>query len=823
MSDFFREWSYAVRKLRSTPTSTLVAILVLAIAIGANSAIFTLTDNLSVTTPAGTEADKVYLIGTGPRDPQFQNFYEFDGAFGETIEQSFDAFESLSRVTQYWLTISQIEKPLRIQGLRVSEGFLRDIGVSAFSGRAFETQDFQPGAIPGAMLTRQTWQDGWGSSPDALDSIIHVSGKPHRIVGILPDSFTFERREFGIVTASNFKEDEMDGIYFWYYNMAGKLKPGVTEEQARAALKAIEPQLKGLETYPGYWDRRTLDIKKLNQNENSFVEDQIQILLSVGLVILFIAAFNVTNLTLVRLNQRGGEYATRAALGASRWDLLRISIYENGTLVALGFLLGIGVGYGLIQIVVTRFSGAEWGFLAMLNGDLGLNIRVLAWTGLACIIALLIISLTTLFFSNRNLINVFIKQDTRSATGSKTFHFITNSLLFLKIAFTCGLLIIGTFFYVSLEKVKDYQYGYEIDNILHGNINLPFYRFDNGEGSPELLPMLHSVLEEVRKVPGVEDVSYSKLQFPHWGWRQWIRLADTPKDIADSDLPESWKGIVYPGFFDLIGMQISQGETFTPIHNTIDAEKVTIVNQAFVEAYFGEEKNPLGQHVETSLMGTVSHFRIIGVVNNTHRWWRDNEAEPTMYFANSADAAARHWSWVYIKSPNWDRSVEQAVLDAVKRIDKENVITSFEPLGRLLDQSQGSFRFIVFIQTLVSSIGFILSCVGIYSAVSYSVIQKRRDTGIRLALGASPASVRNRILVRTLALLTPAIVIGYITVYVALVPMNKLEDQLYLVQPGDWRIYLFACLTLLAVGIAAALQPALRSARIDPNQALYEH
>ncbi|EDY81329.1 efflux ABC transporter, permease protein [Verrucomicrobiia bacterium DG1235] len=821
MSEFLREWGYAIRKLRSTPVSTVTGILVLAIAIGANSAIFTLTDNLSVTTPAGANADKVYLLGAEPRDPQFQNFFELDGAFGDTIEQNLDSFQSLARVTQYWLTISQIEQPLRIQGLRVGDGFLNSIGVSAIAGRPFEPRDFQPGAIPGAMLTRQTWQDGWSSSDDALDSIVHINGLPHRIVGVLPDTFTFERRDFGAVTASTFKEEQYAGVYQSFFFMAGQLKSGVTEAQARAEIKGMETQLKGLESYPSYWDQTTLDVKKLNKSDNGFVEDQVQILLAVGLVILFIAAFNVTNLTLVRLNRRGGEYATRAALGASRWDLLRISIFENGTLVALGYLLGIAFGYGLIQIVVTRFSGAAWGFLEMLNDDLGLNWRVLAWTGLACFLALIIISLTTLVFSNRNLITVFIKQDTRSSTGSASFNYITNGLLFLKIAFTCGLLIVGAFFYVSMDNVKNFAYGYELEDIQRGNVNLPFYRFDGGEGSTELMPMLESILQEIRQVPGVQDVSFSKLQFPHWGFRWWVRLADTPKDLEEQDLPESWKGIVYPGFLELIGMQIVQGETFTDLHNTAEAEKVTIINQAFVETHF-KGANPLGQFVETRLMGEADHFRVIGVVNNAHRWWRDDEAEPTMYFVNSADAAARFWSWLYIKAPRWDGTIAQGVREAIQRVDKEIVIANFAPLRRLLDQSQNSFRFIVFIQTLVSTIGFVLSCVGIYSAVSYSAAQKRRDMGIRLALGAHPNSIRNRILYRSLFLLTPAILLGLGAVLFALVPMNSLEDQLYLVEPTDWRIYVFGCLTLLAVGILASLQPALKTARIDPNQALQE-
>ena len=821
MSKLLKEWLFACRILVKSPFSTATAILVLAIAIGANSAIYTLTDNLSVTVPAGSHADEVYLVGAGPRDPQSQYFVEFDGAVADPLIEGSDSFQSLAKVSQSWVSVSKLETPLRIQALSASAGFLRIVGVSAAAGRSFEEEDFQPGGILGAMITRQTWLDGWGGAQDAIGALVDINGRPHRIVGVLPDSFSFERRGFGILLASTFEQETFEERAFPFLFLAGRLKSGISESQALAEIKALEETVKDQGRYPRLWDSNTLDIKKLNQQGNSFVQTQINILLAVGLIILLIAAFNVTNLTLARLNQRGAEYATRAAMGASRWDLFRISLHENGTIVSLGYLLGVGTGYGLMQIVTTRFAGAQWGLLQQLNDDLALNGRVLLYTGLACLLALLVISLSTLYFSKQSQIGSLIKQDSRSATGSRAFKRITSGLLFTKIAFTCSLLIIGAFFVVSLRNINKFDYGFKFEGVVRGNLNLPFYNFEDGGGDPANMIMLEDVLQEIRSVPGVEAASFSKLRFPHWGFYWWVKTRNTPPDLEGDDLPQSWKGVVYPGYLELIGMRLIQGDTFRNVHNVADGENVTIVNQAFANAHF-PGANPIGEYVETNLMGEVRTFRIIGVVSNLNRWWRDDETEPTMYFVNSADANSRAWSWIYLKAPRWNGSVERAVREAIHRVDREIVIAEFVDLDEGLKQSQSSFRFIVFIQSLVSTIGFALSCAGIYSAMSYSVAQRRREMGIRLALGAQPNAIRNRILASNGMLLLPAILIGIAASFIFLVPLDSFADQLYLVNPADYRIYGAVGFSLLTVGLVAALQPALRAARVDPNRALRE-
>lgn len=819
MNRFLHDCVYALRKLRGTPFSTVTAILVLAIAIGTNSGIYTLVDNLSVVDPAGSNVDRVLIIGGKNRDPQFTNFFQIDGIFGDTIEQN-DSFTKIAKVMQGWFTITNIEDPTRIQGLRVGEGFMQIIGVKADVGRVLEERDFEPGGIPGVMITHTTWERGWSKSEDAIDSLVPINGKQHRIVGVLPNSFTYERIDIGVVVASAYLPSDFLNNTLPYFYMVGELVDGVNEEQAEAEISGIESQLQGVERYPGYWNYVKLGVKKLNEFENEYLDTQMNMLLVVGMVILIIAAFNVTNLTLVRLNRRGGEYATRAALGASRFDLFRISAFENGVLVATGYVLGIGLGYALIKIVTLNFEGAQWGLLSQLSSNISLNTRVLGYTGLACLAALLFISLFTLFFSRTKSISVFIKQDTRSSTGSAALNWMTNSLLFLKIAFTCCLLIVGGFFFRSLDQLSKFDFGYQIENIQRTTINMPSYRFEDTDGPTALLSMTDSILDAIRAVPGIEDATLSTLQFPHYGNRNPLRLKDSPADALDQDLPAAWRGDVHPSFFELIGLKTIQGETFGNVHNIFEAEKVVVINEAFVEDHFAEE-NPIDQFISVRKLGTYTPYRVIGVVSNINRWWLpDDPSTPSMYFSISEGQQGIGWGRLYLKTSYWNAALEQNVREAIHGVESESVIFPFSSLQNSINQSQNSFRFIVFIQTLVSGIGLLLSCVGIYSAVNNAVAQRKREMGIRLALGALPSSVRNGILRRSTLLLAPALLLGLVGAYILLDVSTILDDQLPLVDTANWFIYIASTLGLFAVGIAATLQPAIQASRIDPNKAL---
>lgn len=756
-----------------------------------------------------------------PLDPQYDNFFSIDSNFADAIEQNVDSISRLAKVTNDWFTISNIKEPIKIQGLRVSDGFMQIVGVEADYGRTFAKRDFQPSDTPGAMITHAAWKRGWEKDESVIDSIVTIEGKPHRIVGILPDSFTYERIDLGVVVASPYLNEEQPENAIPFLYLTGLLRPGADLQRVRMEIESITPQLHGLERWPGYWDYVQLDARHLNQQENEFLDTQINLLLMIGIIILAIAAFNVTSLMLVRLNHRSGEYAIRTALGASRLDLFRITLFEIGFIIVTGFGLGIAFGHALILVLTHGFEGAEWGLLSELSTDVSLNARVLAYTATACLAALVFIALTTtLLLAKSNWRSVFINQDTRSSTGSKPLRWITSALLFLKVATTCCLLIIGGFFLNSLHKLSEFDFGYRTDNIQVGNINLPHYRFDHPDRPSALLNMTESLLQTLRAIPEIKEAAISTLQFPHYGSISSVRLSDSPADALDQNLPQAWRGDIDYSFFDLIGLETLQGETFTRSQNVYQGEKIVVINEAFSRKHF-VNTSPLNQFIQVRHQGNYEAYRIIGVVSNIHRWWLPDEpAAPGMYFLTAEGFQGYGWGWVYLKTSNWSAKLENKIHETLRLAESEIVLTPYTPLQELIDRSRNSLRFLAFIQIFVSAIGVILSTVGVYSAVSNALAQRRRETGIRIALGANPAAIRNQIIRQVLLLLAPALLLGAVSAYGLLTVSDFLANQLPLSSPADWKVYATCVASLLAIILISCVRPAIQASQSDPNKIL---
>lgn len=820
MNRSLTEFAYAWRALKASPASALAAIAILAAALGCNAAIYTLAQSLEDAPPAGRHAERTYIVGAEPRDPQFESFEMLDSGFVETLEQRLESFETLSRIRSTWVSLTSIEQPQIVGGIRAGKGFLRAIGVEMELGRTFRDEDFE-GGEPVAALSFDGWRSLFGGRPDILDETVSINGVPHRIVGVLPETFSFERWRFSIVAASSYADGEMAGDNPQFTWLVGRLKDGVEPRQAQLELSALEPQLAGLAKNLGFLDDRSLRLKKLNAFENSFVDKQIFLLVAVGTAVLLISALNVANLALARLNAKGAELATRFALGATRWDVARMSLWENGILTLASYVLGLGVGAALIQVVSRHFAGANWGLLEALDGDLSLDGATLAITAAACVASVGLISLTTTLFSGRARIGSYMRQDSRTATSSAGFNRVTSGLLFLEIAFTCALLIVGGFFFASLERIRNFDYGYEMEDLRLANVNLPFYRFEEGKDAGELMPIMDAALKRVAAIPEIQEASLAKIHFPHRGYYDWIRLPDTPAGLEGARLPQAWKSTGSPGYIELLGLRKLAGEDFSEAENRRDAEPTIVVSESFARTFF-PEGDAIGQFVESDLDGEVMTFRIIGIVSDVRRWWRARPVEPTFYFANANDRGSRNWANLYMRSDSWSPALERRVLDAIFSVDSEIIITVFENIAEEEGRSQSSFRFIVFMQSLVGGIGFALCCAGIYSSVSHAIERQRREIGVRLALGATPASIRNRALGRAALLVAPAVAVGAGVAWALLGPVGAFRDQLHLVDPASWEIYAAGCGALLAVSFAATWLPARRASRIDPNEALQE-
>lgn len=822
-----KDWKITARKFRKSVGSSLTTVVVLGVAVGANAAIYALADNYLIGSYSSRH-DDVYLVGAAPRDPEQDYFYRFRNSLLEPLEEALNSYRALCRVGTYAFTLSNIDRPLRLHGMRVGAGAQEVLNIEAVRGRALRDFDFEPDAEKSVMLAYHIWVSAFGSDEGAVGKRVNINGVSHRIIGVLPDDFTFKQTVFDVLSPSSFKEPVFLGASFNVW-LAGLLKEGVTPAQAVAEVKALEGRFADL-VPPRYFENNTLDVKHINERSHSLVQTQINLLLSTGLILLIIAAANLCSFALVQLNRRRTEYATRVALGAGRKDIMRLFAMENGALVLGGYLAAVLFGFALIQVVLTQFSGADWGLLAMLGSDIHLNWRILAVTLAACVAVLILLSLTTLALGSSDLLAAFLKEEGRGLSEGRTFKNVGHFLRFLQIAATCAALVIGGFFLVSLDRISGYDYGYEFENIVRTDVRLPGYSFLAEDGSllPDTISRLHglmdSVVDAVRRVPGVTEAAMSKLEFPHWGEMRGVRLPDTPPDLPDEDLPQSKEGFAGPGFFDLVGMHVIRGESISEFHNRDDSEPVMVVNEAFVRRYFRGD-DPLDQFVEAR----GQRFRVVGVVSNVRRWQHEegelhglplqDQTEPGYYLSNRYDNAVS-FGYLYLKAPAFGSQVEHQIRQAVLQVNSDIVVGNFGMLRALLGQRENTYRLIVFVQVLLAGIGALLACVAIFSAVSQAVTQRRFEMGIRLALGATPGDIQRGILRYTLFLVVPGVLTGLAASYIGLVYLGLLESQLHLVNVTDARVYLVCCLGLLAVGLLAGLQPARKAGSLTPTEVL---
>lgn len=827
MWPILQDVALALRKLRAQAWRSLIACAIVGLAVGVNAVVHTLRDNFYVGDPTN-RADDVVLIGARFQDPAMNYFFMAEPAFMQPLEQSVRSLQGLTRLSDYQVALTRVPYPLRGLGLRAGPGFDALWRMPVIRGRALLASDFLPDAEKVALLAERAWGTAFGRSEQAISSLVQLNGVTYRIVGIFPDTFAFEHARYDVVSTSTYREASFAGLSYPHVWLAGRLSGGVTVAQAEAEVRRLEGSLAAL-VPPEYFTENRLGVRRAGERSHTVSERQLQILVIAGSLILLTAALNLCGAALVEINQRRAEWAARIALGARRSHLVRLFVVEMGLLLCAGYALGVGLGYALVQVVRTRFTGAARGLLALLKPeDVHMSWRVLALEAAACLGLLLLLGLAALVAANSlashgSLARV-LGSDSRSASGSRATRWTSTSLVFAQIVGTCVLAIFAGFFLTSAERVSRYAYGYEFDGLVRASVFLPYYRYAGGESAVELVPMMDAVGEAVRGLPGVLDARLSRLEFPHWGEREGVRLRDTPPQTTRDALPQARLGVVAPGMLELLGVRCIQGELFTPLHNRPDGERVVVVNQAFVQQHF-RGANALDELVEVG----QRRYRVIGVASDIRRWQIGSgraqgqaltAPEPALYFVQ-AQSAGRSSAYLYVRAREWNGRLEQDLRAAVQRVATDIVIGRPQSLRALLARAESTLRLLVLMQTTVAIIGVLLSCLAIFSTVTHWVSQRRREIAIRLALGASPSRVGLSVVEYTALLVCPAVLLGSVLAYVGL-GAGLLRGHLYLVSVGELHLYLWGALTLVVVGLAAAMHPALRAATVAPNVVLRE-
>jgi predicted permease len=812
---------YAVRTLSHAPALAIVAILSLALGIGANTAIFSLIDAVLLKSLPVVHPEQLFQVTLGDRQQALTN------PLWEAVRDRQDVFSGIlaSGNTQFDLASGGEEQ--HIDGAYVSGDYFSALGVSPALGHVFAQGDDRRGCPGAAVLSYDFWLRRYGASPDVLNRTISLDSHSFPIAGVAAPGFygidVGQKKDvFLPICAEKIVRGEysaLDQRSWWWLTLIARAKPGVTVGQAAARLKTLTPGILA-DTVPGnfgdkargFYLGRSISLVPAATGLSTLraeYRSALYTLMAVVAVVLLIACANVANLLLARATVRQKEIAVRLALGAGRARLIRQLLTESLLLSLVGAVLGaIFARWGAALIVRLISSDRTRVFL-----DLTPDPRVLAFTIAATVLTGLLFGLAPAWRGTRVSPQFAMKENSRAATQSRSAFGLSNALVIIQVALSlilvaCAGLLVGTF-----RKLETLDPGFDRNHVLLMTVDVRNAKYPKERRAA----IYRDMIDRLRAAPGIRSASTSSI-FPLSGgaWRNEIHIDGyTPANSRDMEI---YFNQVSAGYFETTGTPMLTGRVFND-RDTPASPRVAVVNQSFAAKFFGSS-NAVGKTCRqldgASKLGPP--IEIVGVVADSK--YRDlREATgPVLYYAVSQD----HGLW---DNTNFElRAVGAAtdIIPAVKSVIAEfnpNIVVSFKTLTARIDESLVRERLLATLSGFFGALALLLSAIGLYGVMSYRVARRRNEIGIRMALGAEQRRILAMVLRDVAVLLLFGLAAG---IGAALFATRLVANFLYGVTARDPAILTIASVVLAMVAAAAGYLPARRAARLDPMTALRE-
>jgi len=819
---------YGARRLIREPTFSVVAILSLALGVGANTAIFQLLDavrlrSLPVHEPAGLV--NVRIAPGGGRSGNFSgNWPQLTSALWERIREEQKAFSQLAVWSSEPINLSSGGETRFAEALWVSGTFFDTVGVGALRGRVLGPADDAPGCpSPAIVLSEPFWRRELGGRELVPGETLRISGHPFEIAGVTPASFfgVDVGRSFDValpVCAENLLADSPRTAirHAWWLSALGRLAPGWTLERANVHLAALS---RGVfeATVPDNYDAddekkyRALKLQAVPASTGfsdlrEEYSDPLGILLGISGLVLLIACANIANLMVARASARQREIAVRLALGASRRRLVRQMLVESLVLAAAGAVGGASIARLLSRLLVTFLNTGEtrW-FVAM-----PLDLRLFAFTaGLAGVTCVLFGLLPALQASRTDPIEA-MKSGGRGVAGGGARLSIRRSLVVVQVALALVLLVASLLFVRTLSNLRTLDPGFARDHLLVMQLNYSRLRVPN-ERRAELR---RELLERVRAVPGLTLAAGVRFApVGHYAWNENITIEGTSVRRQSANFNQ-----VSPGYFRTMGTSLLAGREFDD-HDRDGAEPVAIVTETFARKFL-PGTNPIGRIFQIDNQGgdTARRVRIVGLVRDTKYETLREDFTPIVYLPLAQDTLPRSWTQIVVRSNLPLAALRSSLGAAVASVNPEIDVT-FKVFGDMLDDNLVGERLMANLSAFFGGLAALLAMVGLYGVVSYMVVRRRNEIGVRMALGATRRDILGLILREAATLLAAGIAIG---VVLAIGAATFARSLLFGLTPSDPATIVLASIGLAAVAIAASLLPARRAASLDPVAALRE-
>ncbi|MFC5864539.1 ADOP family duplicated permease [Acidicapsa dinghuensis] len=803
LEGFWLDLRYGLRQLRRNPGFAATAIGVLALGICASTAIFAFVDAVLISPlPYRDPARIMGLFETNPLGPRFHLSY-LDYLDWKRMNHTFDAIEAYDAGSLAMQSPTGIE---RVDEVTISAGFLRTLGISPLLGRDFRDGEDLPAAPSTALISYSVWQKRYGGQPDVLGKTVTIDNVTSTIVGVLPKDFYFAGAgpaEFWIVLHASDKADTRGE-----HNLSGlgKLKPGVTVAQAQADMSNVAAIL--AKQYPGYDDGRGATVVPWTEVVTGKLQSILLLLMCGAVLLLLIAGVNVSSLLLVRSENRRREIAVRGALGASRMRLVRQFVIEGLMLAATACVLGVGAAYGQIHVLVKLVPAGMLAAMPYLT-QLGINLHVLGFALMVAILAAIQFSLTPLFRLSFETVREGLGQGGPSAAGTVWRHFGSNLVvveLCTAMVLLSGAGLLGRSFY----RLMHADTGMQTDHL--ATLRITASSLASYAKPYQQVALSHQVLDEIRRLPGVESAAITR-QVPLAnvaGGSTTFNIVGRPPHQTgnEADMRQ-----VSAGYFSTVRARLMRGRFFTE-HDDATQPIVTIINQSFARKYFPGE-DPIGRRL--SFDDSQPAWQIAGIIDNIREGPMDAEVGPALYVP--FDQVPDNVFYVVARTAGEPELILKTLEQTVRRINPDFLLYDGETMDNRIEKSQSAYlhRSAAWLVGGFAAIALLLGVIGLYGVIAYSVSQRTREIGVRMALGAQRSSVYAMVMGEAGRLIVIGVAAGLVCSIAAAMLMRSL---LFGTAPWDVATLTAVGVILAASALTASYLPARRAASVNPIEAL---
>ena len=805
MKNLFRDARHGFRILLRRPAFTLVAVLTLALGIGANAAIFSVAYTLLVKPLPYVDAERIVLLNENNLSRGWSSFSLSPPNFLDWRAQS-QSFEMMAAWGGRSYNHTGGEAPERLRGLTGTEGFFEILGGTPALGRGFHPEEYQLGRDQVVMLSHGFWHRAFGGRPDVIDKPISLNGQTFTIVGVMHPDWRFGGREVVIFAPRAFTDSERQGRGAHYMNAIGRLKPGVTAQQAQTEMSAIAARLE--EQYPASnkgWGAGVIPFR------DAVVGDLRPMLLmllgAVGLVLL-IACANIANMHLARATVRAREMAIRTAIGAGRSRIVQQLLTES---VILGLAGGL-VGLLLAWWATTSFIAAYPDLLPRAS-DIGVDRTVLAFTAVLSLVTAILFGLAPAFASSRTDLNDSLKEGGRGGSGGRFGRWLRSALVVGEVAIALVLLAGAGLLLRSFAELMRVEPGFRTEQRVSATTILPRPKYNDPAAQ---LAFYEQALERLRALPGVETGALTSLVPVSGNDEIYSIQFDGRPPLPPGQGFSALYYLVSPEYFTTMGIPVLKGRGFTA-QDRDGAPRVAVINDEFARLHFPNE-DPIGTRIRMGRNSSIVR-EIVGVVGSVKHYSLRDKAQAQMYepFAQFPNTAMTF----LLKTAVDPGSLSTAMRREIQAVDPDQPVANVTTLPDMMASSMALPRMQTMLIGGFAAIALLLAAVGLYGVMTYAVSQRTQEIGIRMALGARPGSVLRLVLGNALVLTGAGLVIGFaVALLLARSLSSVLEPLLFQVSPQDVRTLSIVPVVLVVVAVIATLVPARRATRIDPIRAL---